>query len=206
MKTSLVSLALLLAACGSVQLPREHYWRLELPTAAPSGMQANSILRVQDLQLGNSLSGDCLVVADGPSHLEARELDRWIAPLDRLVTDAVVQGLSRTGTWSLVKGGADGGTEDCVLNGRILDFCEFRATADAPRTARAAFSFWAESSGRVLFAEELRAEVTIEEPGPKGTVTALSSALQQVVVQLDAKLRTAAVLRRDGDAAAPVGR
>ena len=205
MKTFLVICGLVLAACGSVQLPREHYWRLELPTAAPSGMQASQVLRVQDLQLGNALSGDCLVVADGPSHLEARDLDRWIAPLDRLVTDAVVQGLSRTGTWTLVKGAADGGGEDCVLNGRILDFCEFRATADAPRIARAAFSFWAESSGRVLFAEELRAEVAIAEAGPEGAVKALSAALQEITAELDAKLRTAAVLRADGQAA-PVGR
>jgi len=195
-----------LSACGSVQLPREHYWRLELPAASTPGEQATRVLRVQDLQLGNSLSGDCLLVADGPSHVETRDLDRWVAPLDRLVTDAVVQGLTRAGTWALVKGGADGGAEDCVLSGRVIDFCEYRATADSPRTARAAFSFWAESNGQVLFAEELRAEVPIDAAGPEGAVRALSAALQEVVGGLDARLRTAAVLRGNGLAGPPAPR
>src|SRR5262245_54938351 len=94
-------LLLLLPACGRVQLPPEGYWRLDRPAPAGGEVPRGGVLRVHDLQLANALHGDRLLVALGPARVEPRPTDHWIAPLDHLVTDAVVIGLSRTRMFSL---------------------------------------------------------------------------------------------------------
>jgi uncharacterized lipoprotein YmbA len=195
-----------LAACGSVELPREQFWRLDLPATAASDLPQRGVLRVGDLQLGNSLSGDCLVVASGPSKLETCDYDHWVAPLDRLVTDAFVLGLSRTRLWALVKSSGDGGGEDYTLNGRILDFSEQRASATSPRSARASFSFWIENRSGLVFADEFRTVVAIHESGPEGAVRALSQAVQQVVDELSGRMRTETTMQSSVNAEPPAGR
>ena len=192
---------LALAACSSVELPREHYWRLDLPGPAGGELLRGGVLRVSDLRLGNALSGDCLVRADGPLHLETRELQRWVAPLDQLITDAVVLGLSRSHMWSLVKGAADPGIEDHTLHGRIIEFAEQR-TDDGAR-ARAVLAFWIEGPTGVVFAEEFAAAVPLEGEGAEAAVRALSQALQQVLDELVGRMRSAGVFERSIDAAPP---
>ena len=83
-----------LAACGSVTVPVERYYRLDLQSAhAPDPMRAGT-LRVHDLQLGTALDSDRLLCQSGVT-LEPRPLARWVAPLDRLVTEAMVLAMSR---------------------------------------------------------------------------------------------------------------
>lgn len=194
-----------LASCGSVSVPRESYWRLDLSCndshkAVPAA--SSHVLRVQDLQLGNAMSGDFLVVSHGPSRLSPRELDRWVAPLDRLATDALVLSLSRSGSFSLVKGAADGGAEDLTLNGRILDFCEHRSET-GERTASAQFSFWLEGKDGLVFADEFRGTAKIEGEGAEASVKALSLALQQVVDQVSSRIALGVTLRLPPDATPP---
>ena len=195
---SLLCLSLLLAACSSVQLPREHYWRLSLGQPPGGELPRAGVLRVADLQLGNSLSGDCLLYADGEMHLEPQQLQRWVAPLDRLITDAVVLGLSRSRMFRLVKSASDPGDQDYTLHGRILDFAEHRG--EAMPFARAEFAFWMEDAEGLVFQDELRAEVALIQLGPEGAVSALSQALQQVVDQLACRMRAAGVFRQHIDA------
>lgn len=172
----------LLAACGSVSVPAERFYRLELPPAAPPDAPRTGVLRVHDLQLGTALSGDCLLVADG-TRLEPRPLDRWIAPLDRLVTDALVLGLSRTRRFTLVKGGGDPGGEALSLHGRIVDFAEERA--GDRREAVVALELWVLEGERVVCHGEFAARTPVA-PGAGGTAAAaaLSASLQQVLDQL----------------------
>lgn len=184
--TALALLAGVLCGCGSAPLPQETFWRLSLPVAARGDGATGAVLRVHDLQLGNALQGDCLVVADGPTRLLLREHDRWIAPLDRLVTDAVVLGLSRTRLFTLVKTAGDAGAADAELRGRILEFAEI--VAGDRRTARAAVEFWLEQGGEIALRDELAAEVEIDEIGAAGGVAALSQALAQIVETLAARL------------------
>ena len=126
----LLCAGLALSSCSSVEVPRESWWRLDIPVA---GLSANSrdacVLRVQDLQLGNAMSGDFLIIAHGPSKLEARELDRWVAPLDRLATDAFIVGLSRSGAFSLVDEG-DLARSVAQATGRELDLGRLDRTED----------------------------------------------------------------------------
>ena len=172
---------IVVVACGSVELPRERYFRLDPPPIAPADPQRAGVLRVMDMQLGTAIDRDCLLVARG-MELEPRPLDRWVAPLDRLVTDALVLSLSRTRSVSLVKGGADPGGETWTLHGRIVDFAEVQA--DGERTARVGLELWLESRDRVLLAEEFHAVQPIVEPGPEAAVAALSVGVQKVVTEL----------------------
>ncbi len=147
-------LCLLVGACGSVEVPRERHFRLALPEVAAADPQRAGVLRIADLQLGTALDSDCLLVASGVQ-IEPRPLERWVAPLDRLVTDALVLGLSRAQVCDLVKGAADPGDETWSLRGRIVEFAEVRS-ADGDR-AHVTVELWLEGGGRLLFRQEFAA-------------------------------------------------
>ena len=66
----LLSSVTTLAACGSVEVPRERWFRLDPPAVAESAPTRGGVLRVQDLQLGTALEGDCLLVQDGVAVLQ----------------------------------------------------------------------------------------------------------------------------------------
>jgi len=198
------------AACGSVDVPRERFYRLDVPVAATPDPAQGGVLRVQDLQLATSLASDCLMRVDGVQ-LAARPLARWIAPLDRLVTDALLLGLSRARVCELVKGGGDPGAETWTLRGRIVDFVEAEG-ANGPE-ARVALELWLEADGRVLLHDEFTAQRPMADRGADAAVLALSEGLRSVVVDVVARMRQQdlfAKARRaaiDGaDAAATPGR
>lgn len=176
----------LLAACGSVEVPRERFYRLSLPAAAAADPQQAGVLRVHDLQLATSLDGDCLLQQDGVE-VRAQALARWVAPLDRLVTDAMVLGLSRARVCELVKAGLDPGGETWSLRGRIVDFAEVRGQAGAE--ARVTLELWLETGDRRLFHEEFSAVQSIAAGGHEAAVEALSSGLQKVVAGVVARMR-----------------
>ncbi|MGE3174005.1 MAG: ABC-type transport auxiliary lipoprotein family protein [Planctomycetota bacterium] len=200
MRPSTIPLLALLTAlpgCGSVELPREHYWRLDLPVQAGGELPRGGVLRVADLQLGNAMPGDCLVLASG-LHLEQRELQRWVAPLDRLITDAVMLGLTRSRMFTLVKGAADPGPEDRTLRGRVVEFAE---TLQGERAfARAVVEFWVEDQDGVVFAQEFAAERPLQGHGADAAVQALSLALQQILDELTGRMREAGMFAGGPDA------
>jgi len=176
-----MALAALMASCGSVAVPRERYFRLDPPQASAPAATRGGVLRVQDLQPATSLEGDCLLVQRGVQ-LEPRPLERWIAPLDRLVTDALVLGLSRARVCDLVKSGADPGHETWTLRGRIVEFAEVAAaTSDGGAEARVTLELWLEDRDRLVFHDEFTAAEPIAGAGPEATVRGLSAGLQRVV-------------------------
>lgn len=175
-----------LAACGSVEVPRERFYRLALPAASAPDPQQAGVLRVHDLQLATSLDGDCLLLQDGVE-VRAQPLARWVAPLDRLVTDAMVLGLSRARVCELVKAGADPGDETWSLRGRIVDFAEVRTARGSE--ARVTLELWLEAGDRRCFHEEFRTEQPIAAGGHEAVVGALSTGLQQVVQGVVARMR-----------------
>lgn len=199
-----------LAACGSVDVPRERFYRLEVPAAATPDASQGGVLRVQDLQLATALDSDCLMRVDGVQ-LSARPLARWIAPLDRLVTDALVLGLSRARVCELVKGGGDPGGEHWTLRGRIVDFVE--ADGGSGPEARVAIELWLEADGRVLLHDEFAAQKPMADRSADAAVLALSEGLRSVVAEVVARMQRqdlfakARAAATDGaDAAAVPGR
>lgn len=173
-----VSAVLCLTSCTSVDVPRERFFRLDPPATAAPDPERAGILRVQDLQLATALDGDCLLVQRGV-RLEPRPLERWMAPLDRLVTDALVLGLSRARVCALVKGGADPGTENWSLHGRIVEFAEARGEQGAQ--ARVTLELWLEERGQLIFHDEFSAVEPLAGDGPEVAVIGLSCGLQRVV-------------------------
>ncbi|MBL8739184.1 MAG: membrane integrity-associated transporter subunit PqiC [Planctomycetes bacterium] len=179
-------IAALLAGCGSVAVPSERFYRLAAPAPAEPEASRGGVLRVQDLQLSTALDSDCLMRQFGVQ-LEPRPLARWIAPLDRLVTDAMVLGLSRARVCDLVKGAADPGGEDWALRGRIVDFAEVLEPEGAK--ARVALELWLEVDGRMVFHDEFVAERELAGGSVEVAVDGLSSALQGVVGELIDRMR-----------------
>ncbi len=165
--------------CRSVEVPRERYFRLDLPAPSTGDPQRAGILRVLDLQLGTALDSDCLLVVDG-ARIEPRTLERWVAPLDRLITDALVLGLSRARVCALVKGGTDPGLENWSLHGRIVEFAEVQDSSGSE--ARIALELWLlDAAGVVMFQDEFQAKEKLSRPGPEAAVAALSRGLQGIV-------------------------
>ena len=175
-----------LAACSSVELPVERYYRLEPSAAlAPDPIRAG-ILRVHDLQLGTALDSDRLLLQAGV-RLEPRALARWVAPLDRLVTDAMVLGLSRARVCDLVKGSADAGPQTWSLHGRIVAFVE--AVSDGGSQARVTLELWLERGDQLLFHDEFSCVEPLAESGSDQAVVALSRGLNQIVGRVVGRMR-----------------
>jgi uncharacterized lipoprotein YmbA len=193
----------LLAACGSVEVPRERLYRLELPSARRPDPGRAGVLRVQDLQLGTALDGDRLLVQRGVQ-VEPRPLDRWIAPLDRLVTDALVLGLSRARVCDLVKGAADAGTENWTLHGRIVEFGEARGVAGAE--ARVTIELWLEERGTLVFHDEFAVVEVLSGQGPEAAVAGLSTGLLRVVDGVVERMQARGLFAAARPPAAPAAR
>jgi len=175
-----------LAACSSVELPVERYYRLQPgEVSEPDPMRAG-VLRVHDLQLGTALDGDRLLVQTGV-RLEPRPLARWVAPLDRLVTDAMVLSLSRARVCDLVKGNADAGVETWSLHGRIVDFVE--AVSGGGSEARVVLELWLERGDQLVFHDEFACVQPLQESGSEQAVTALSRGLNEIVGRVVSKMR-----------------
>jgi uncharacterized lipoprotein YmbA len=182
----LVGALAVVAGCGSVAVPSEQFYRLELAAPSPPDPQRGGVLRVHDLQLGTALDSDSLLQQEG-LRLSPRPWSRWVAPLDRLVTDALVLGLSRARVCDLVKSGADPGSENWSLRGRIVEFVEAR-TANG-HDACVVLELWLEDGNRLLFHDEFTARQAIDGPGAEAAVAALSRGLQQVVDGLVGRMR-----------------
>jgi len=190
----------LLAACSSVEVPVERYYRLQLSAAdAPDPMRAGT-LRVHDLQLGTALDSDRLLFQSGVT-LEPRPLARWVAPLDRLVTDAMVLGLSRAKVCELVKGSADSGPETWSLHGRIVDFVQAQVADSvagqvdgekihAVSEARVTLELWLMRDRELVFHDEFSRTEAVSESDPEAAVVALSRGLDHVVAGVVQKMRS----------------
>lgn len=186
-KYTLLCALLALAACGSVEVPTEQFYRLQLPAVAEAHPMRAGTLRVHDLQLGTALDSDRLLRQQGV-RLEPRPLARWVAPLDRLVTDALVLGLSRARVCDLVKGSADAGLETWSLHGRIVDFVE--ASTEHGQEARVRLELWLQQGDRLVFQDEFTCVEPIEATDPDAAVAALSRGLNRVVGDVVGRMRS----------------
>ncbi len=183
-----------LAACGSVVVPAERFYRLAVPAPETAPLQEPQVLRVQSVRLAAALASDRILVSDGGVRVHPYELDRWIGPLDGLVQDALVQGLTRTRAFAQVKGPGDGGRDDVQLAARVLDFCRHEADGKPFGRAEVEIRLLRSTDGRVLWQRELVACVASAGDGPAAAVQALSVAMAQVVQGIVQGCRESGVL------------
>lgn len=185
LRSILVFLLGVAAACRSVELPTERAYALAAPAPA-AGKAVVGTLRVDELQIGGGVDRDRPMVRRGVG-VELRDTDRWLGPLDRLVTDAFVQGLQRSGVAGLVKGPYDGGVEDLWLHGRITEFAAI-ARGDA-LVAVVGCELWLECGGERRWSAAVLAEETVAGDGAAAIVEALSRALGTAVADCARRIR-----------------
>jgi ABC-type uncharacterized transport system auxiliary subunit len=181
-----VVVCVLLCACGAVDVPTARTYRLMVAGGQGPARTGTYVLRVQDLRLAAHVSPEHVMVADGPTLLQAHPLDQWAGPLDRMLTDVVTLALRRSGGFADVKAGSDIGREDLWLSATVTEFHYARdAHAD---TARAVVAFAAQvrraADHALLWSGELRAEAPASCAQPAAAVQALGVAVQSVVTQL----------------------
>jgi hypothetical protein len=187
-------LSFALAACGSVPVHEPSYYRLALPTPASTRTKQLGTLRVGELALAADLAGDRLLVQDGRVRVLPFERHRWAGPLDRLITDAVVAGLSRSGAFARVKGAFDDGGEDLLLQGRVLE-CHQVAIGGAWHGRVTLDLALQDTSGRLWFQGELSGAQRLAGDDPEALVVALSAALAEVVDRILASAGAALAAR-----------
>jgi ABC-type uncharacterized transport system auxiliary subunit len=188
-----LAMALAAGACGSVQVPEEHYYRLVLPQVEPRAQRSPAVLRIEGFELAASLSPDRLLVATAPVQLRAYEFHRWIGPLERLVQDAVREQLTRAGAFTAVKGPEDGPGESLVLTGRIIDFHQVAMAQTWGGKVTVQLRLSRVEDRQVLFHEEFSATVSMPQAAPMDAVQALSMATDGVVRQFLARCDAVAV-------------
>jgi len=181
------TLALLcgLSACGSVEIPVQRFYGLTLPQGE-DGHSVIATLRVCDLQGMGAFDRDAMVVTDGVQYAP-RVLERWVVPVDRMLTDAFVLGLTRHGVADLILGSVDSGRDDWRLHGRIVEFAEVRSKDGD--TARVALEVWAMAGERLLFRDEFTAAQPIADDSVEAVVVSLSHCVSVVVAAVARRLR-----------------
>lgn len=186
---------LLFTACRAVEIPEESLYRLEPPAPAGGERLAGGVLRIGSFALAGSLSGDALMVGRSRVALQPFQYHRWVAPLDRMVADAVTVGFVRSRCFDLVKSEEDPGTEDLVLHGRVLDFHQEVTAEEWLGVVR--MMVWLEDrEGRCVFQREVHQWARAPERDPEGGVVALSQAVAAVVDEIIAHMKEADVFRK----------
>ena len=181
MRARTVLVLFLLASCSGVAIPEENFYRLDLPQVRGVKSRSPDVLRVEGFELASSLSSDRVLVSENQVQLRAYEFHRWINPLDRLVKDYILVGLTRAKAFAEVKGPEDGPGETLLLSGRILDFHQVAIAGGWSGKVTLALRLEVASDRRVLFQEEFSRSVPMGDSTPSAAVIALSQATSQVL-------------------------
>lgn len=186
----------LASGCTSVELEPVRFYRLG-PAIVPTGDRPpTKVLRIDDFTVAPHLAGDRLVAVIGRHRLAPYRNDLWAAPLERLVTDAVIRGLMRSQRFVAVLGNRDAGRADLSLSGRVLNFEEEGDGGSFKGFVQIAYVLREERSGRLLGQGSLAEKVAAPSDGPEYAVWSLSEALGKVLTRL------AAIAERGADVSA----
>ena len=173
----------LLAGCGSVELPETAYYRLRLPPSAGGAALEGGRLGLHEIRVAPDLATDRLMVAHGPVRMRAYHYHQWSASLDRLISDALLTGLSRSGCFEDVF--ADGFSRDVdyLLDARVQAF--HVEVDEGGWFGVAEFEFRVGTrDGQSLLRRELVSRQPAAAATPEAAVVALSSAVDALIDQL----------------------
>lgn len=200
MRSVLLSCLVLLTGCGSVELPEQRSYRLDLPPPSGGELPRGGVLRVGEVALAADLGGDRLMLAEGPVAVRAYRHHRWAGPLERLVADAVVTGLERARCFRQVKSANARGGEDWLLTARVLEF--HQAAHDGVWAGRATLDLQlVDGAGQLVFQRELSAATPMEGDDPEALVIALSRSVATILDAVVATCDECGVFDRPLDAA-----
>src|SRR6516162_2160097 len=92
----IITVAGLLAGCGSVREPATKYYKLDIPQApTPAGPSAPASLRIEPFRTTSLLRQDRIVYRPSPVEVGFYEYHRWAEPPNDTVTKAVADQLAR---------------------------------------------------------------------------------------------------------------
>jgi uncharacterized lipoprotein YmbA len=182
-RSILTPVLVLAAGCSSVSLPEENYYRLALPDRVASPIRTTHVLRIEGIELDSSLSRDKILVAQSDVQLQAYEFHRWISPLDRLIQDAITNGLSRSGAFVQVKGPVDGPGESLLLSGRVLDFQQVAGANGWSGKVTIVLRVLSARDRELVLEREVTSTLAMGDKSPGAAATALSSGLGDTMTQ-----------------------
>lgn len=175
-------LAGLLTSCGSVTLPETQHYRLQVPAPrAPAEIPIGRLF-VREVRLAADLASDRLVVAASPVRVQFFRFHAWAAPLDRLLEDAFVAGLTRSAAFVEVHedlGHATAPT-DLVLDALVRQF-HLTPTTDGWCGEVLVDVRLSRTSGEVVLHREFFGRQPAAQDEPEAGVAALSSATTRVL-------------------------
>jgi uncharacterized lipoprotein YmbA len=188
------AIAVLAGACSSPTVPEDCFYRLasragsaaSAPSAAPASAPALR-LHVAEVSVAAALAGDRLLAEVGPVRVEPYTGHRWIAPLDLLLRESVVDRFAAIGILHVAT--ADRSVP--VLRLRVEAFQE----VDAPDRWSARVSARAALTGGTDDEPQWTVHLDEVEPAqarhPEAVVVALSAAWHRLVDRLAARVRNA---------------
>ncbi len=192
------ALSVALASCSSVTPVRYYQLALAEERAQPP-TEAAPIVAVELLSADAAYDDPRMVYRENPYRLDYYEYHRWSAPPGMMVTDALRQGLQRTGRFSQVVGGY-APRADVVLMGRVVALEEVD-DEDGSWSARLVLDLYAQrtSDGRVVWSGLIEEREPVSAREPEGVVRALSRAMARAVTRVSDALSRAAVAHNDVD-------
>ena len=181
------------AGCGSVEVPKQLYYRLEAPEPPKATIPRAGVLRVGGLELAADLAGDRVMVAENAVQVAPFVHHHWAGPLDGLLADVLVTGLRRAGWFERVKDPMAGGGEDWVLSGRVLDF-QLAPGEDGRWVGRATIDLeLVDRQGALVFRDEFQRDVPAEGTDAAHVVHALSQSVAGILTDFGTRCERAGV-------------
>lgn len=193
---SQVAALLALSACGTVDVPQVHLYRLRPATVTAGFEHPSGTLGIGQITISSDLLGDQLVVRHGQVRQSTFEYHQWAAPLDRLIAEALEVGLSRTGCFDDVL--LDAGTHDVdyVLDAHVRGFHGAVRAGGWVGEATIVFRL-TDSAGQTVLCTELTASRTVDRQDAESVAVALSFAIEGLIGQFLGGCETAGLFERN---------
>ncbi len=189
-----------LSSCGAVAVPDQHYYRLRWPQPSGGALLRAGTLRIAELELATTLAGDRLMVARGPVEMQPYQFHHWAGPLDELVADTLVAGLSRARCFQQVKSAGERGGEEFVLSGRVLDCHQVVDENGWHGLVTLDLRLVDASDGRLYFQSELTSRRPVSRNDPAAAVLSISLALDEIVEKVLVECQQSGIFVREPDA------
>ena len=172
-----VLLALVASSCGSVEVSRPRYYRLTPVTLEHASAKRPYSLRIAAIDVAPHLDSGRLVSVFGEHRVDPSEEALWAAPLGRLVTSSIEEGLRDAEVFAAVLPAGDPSPADFELSGRLTRFERRVDSAGEAAHAEIRLTLRDEASGHIVWQASLDETARIESSGDAAAVGALNSAL-----------------------------
>jgi ABC-type uncharacterized transport system auxiliary subunit len=180
-KILLAMLTLFLYQCGSV--PSTHYYQIEyqpkpvklLDTPLPY------VVMINDFETDLIYRDDKIVYRDSPYQVKYYNYRRWIAPPQRLVSEAIFSQIQQAGIFEIVTNEPIAQKTDLILTGRIRAFEEWDEATSWYGHVKIDFQLLKADTREIIWQNSFTQKQPVAINEPVEVVKAISAATQQIV-------------------------